>query len=133
MTHEIALAALISDDRLLLAHRHPKRRWYPDCWDLVGGHVEPGESAEDAVRRECREEIAVEVAEPRRVQAEFDGRDLRAHAFLVTRWRGHPVNAAPEEHDALGWFGVDQLAGLRLAHPGYADWLPRLLDAAKSG
>jgi hypothetical protein len=38
------------------------------------------------------------------------------HAFLVTRWDGEPVNAAPEEHDDLGWFRPGDLAGLTLAH-----------------
>lgn len=49
MPDEIAIAALVGDGSLLLAHRHPARRWYPDCWDLVGGHVEHGESPTDAV------------------------------------------------------------------------------------
>jgi len=58
VSHEIALAALVRDGRILLAHRHPQRRWHPDRWDLTSEHVEPGESREEAVRRECREEIA---------------------------------------------------------------------------
>ncbi len=41
--------------------------------------------------------------------------DLRA--FLVTRWEGEPVNAAPEEHDDLRWFLPNELADLKLAHP----------------
>lgn len=124
---EIAVAALVGDRSLLLAHRHPARRWYPDCWDLVGGHVERGESPQDAVLRECREEIAVDVLELRPVEVRIDDPNLRAHAFLVIRWAGEPKNAAPEEHDALCWFSSDQLAGLRLAHPSYASWLPRLI------
>jgi 8-oxo-dGTP diphosphatase len=39
------------------------------------------------------------------------------HAFLVTRWEGEPVNAAPEEHDDLRWFRPGGLADLKLAHP----------------
>ena len=42
-TTSIAVAALVRDGLVLLGHRHPARRWYLDCWDLVGGHVEPGE------------------------------------------------------------------------------------------
>lgn len=127
MTDEIAIAALVRDGSLLLAHRHPARRWYPDCWDLVGGHVERGESPEDAVLRECREEIAVDISELRPVEVSIDDPNLRAHAFLVTRWAGEPTNVAPEEHDALNWFKSDQVPGLRLAHPSYASWLPRLI------
>lgn len=133
MTDEIALAALIGSGSLLLAHRHPARRWYPDCWDLVGGHVERGESPQDAVVRECREEIAVDVLDLRTVAVNIDAPNLRAHAFVVTRWTGKPTNAAPEEHDALAWFTSGQLGGLRLAHPSYASWLPRLIADAAEG
>ncbi|GAA3116207.1 8-oxo-dGTP pyrophosphatase MutT (NUDIX family) [Kribbella aluminosa] len=42
---------------------------------------------------------------------------LDMHAFLVTRWAGEPVNAAPEEHDDLRWFRPGELANLKLAHP----------------
>jgi 8-oxo-dGTP diphosphatase len=127
MTIEIAIAALVKDGRLLLGHRHPERRWYPDCWDLIGGHVEPGEDPLDAVRRECREEIAVEISEWRPVQVDLADPNLCAHGFLVTGWTGEPTNAAPEEHDALSWFGPDEIAGLRLADPSYPIWLPRLI------
>jgi 8-oxo-dGTP pyrophosphatase MutT (NUDIX family) len=39
----------------LLVHRTPARRWCPDWWDLPGGHVEEGESAETALTREQEE------------------------------------------------------------------------------
>lgn len=127
MTVAIALAALVSNGKLLLAHRHPARRWYPDCWDLLGGHIEVGESPEQAVRRECREEIAVDLSQLQHVHLELTDPALVPHAFLVTGWVGRPTNAAPDEHDALGWFSADDLPSLRLAHPTYYRWLPTLL------
>ena len=42
---------------------------------------------------------------------------LDMHAFLVTRWGGDPVNAAPDEHDDLRWFQPSDLAHLTMAHP----------------
>ena len=59
----IAVAALVRDGLVLLVHRHPLRQWYPDCWDLVGGHVEPGESPREAVIRECFEELGADPGE----------------------------------------------------------------------
>ena len=53
---------------------------------------------------------------------------LDMHAFLVTRWEGEPVNAAPEEHDDLRWFGPGELAGLTMANPA---GLPGVLDAVR--
>ncbi|GAA2693767.1 hypothetical protein GCM10010412_085480 [Nonomuraea recticatena] len=39
----IVTAVLRDGDRVLLCHRSAGRRWYPDVWDLPGGHVEEGE------------------------------------------------------------------------------------------
>ena len=114
---QIAVAALVRTGLVLLVHRHPQRRWYPDCWDLVGGHVETGESPHDAVIRECFEELGVRVHDPRPFPMTFDNPSLDVHAFLVTRWDGEPVNAAPEEHDDLRWFSPIDLAGVELADP----------------
>ncbi len=113
----IAVAALVRDGLVLLVHRHPSRRWYPDCWDLVGGHVEPGESPDQAVRRECLEELGVHIHDPRPIPMTVTDPALAMHAFYVTRWEGEPVNAAPEEHDDLRWFRPGDLADLTMAHP----------------
>jgi hypothetical protein len=40
--------------------------------------------------------------------------------WLVDRWTGTPVNAAPDEHDAVAWFETSDLDSLRLAHESYA-------------
>ncbi len=128
MAELIAVAALVRDGKVLLGHRHPLRRWYPGCWDLIGGHVETGESPEQALRRECREEIAVELVKIRPVPIDLADPGLETHAFLVTDWRGTPVNAAPEEHDALDWFSLSDLRELTLADPSYPKWLSPLLQ-----
>lgn len=113
----IAVAALVRDGLLLLVHRRPTRRRYPDCWDLVGGHVEPGELPRQAVSRECLEELGVHVRDPLPIPMTVSDPTLDTHAFLVTRWEGEPANAAPEEHDDLRWFRPGDLADLTLAHP----------------
>ena len=124
----IAMAARVRGGKILLAHRHPHRRWYPDFWDLIGGHIETGESPEQALRRECREEIAVELARIRPVDIDLADPGLEPHAFLVTDWRGTPVNAAPEEHGALEWFSLSDLRELTLADLSYPKWLSPLLE-----
>ena len=43
MTHRVVCAALVRGRRVLLGHRSPGRRWYPDVWDLPGGHMVDGE------------------------------------------------------------------------------------------
>ncbi|GAA2741205.1 hypothetical protein GCM10009868_06470 [Terrabacter aerolatus] len=113
----IAVAALVRDGHVLLVHRHPSRRWYPDCWDLVGGHVDAGESPQQAVERECLEELGVRVLDPVPFDLTTSDPTLDVHAFVVTRWEGDPVNVAVEEHDDLRWFAPGHLSALDLAHP----------------
>ena len=127
---EVAVAAIVGDGKLLLGHRHPQRRWYPDVWDLVGGHIEPGESAADAIHRECREELAITIHEPEPIEIPFQPPQVNLHGFLVTKWDGDPVNMEPDEHDGLGWFTPEELSGLRLVDQTYSAWLSRVIVSA---
>ena len=111
----IAVAMLDRDDRVLMVHRHPRREWYADCWDLVGGHLEHGETPEDAVRRECLEEIGVEVCDPIPIALRISDPNLEMFSFLVHTWEGEPANIALEEHDDLRWFTADELVHLTVA------------------
>jgi 8-oxo-dGTP pyrophosphatase MutT (NUDIX family) len=128
----IAVAALVRDGLVLLGHRHPSRRWYPDCWDLVGGHVEPGELPREAVRRECLEELGVHVRDPQPIPMRVGDPTFDMHAFVVTRWDGDPVNAAPEEHDDLRWFPLSGLADLKMAHPTVLPTIHSAVRAART-
>lgn len=116
-THVVAVAVIVDDSRALLAHRHPGREWYPDCWDLVGGHIEPDEAPLAALRRECVEEVGIVVRGAEPVAMPSTDPDVEIHAFIVRDWLGTPTNLAPDEHDDLRWFRPDELRHLRLAEP----------------
>ena len=134
--HVVVAGALLRDGRVLLAHRSPARRWYPAVWDLPGGHVEPGETDRQALARELREEVGVDVRDSAPV-AELsagDGADaLRLTVHRVDRWDGEPVNRTPEEHDDLRWCAAVELSGLTLAHDELGPLLARLLDGEPGG
>ena len=56
--HLRCAAALIFDGEghIFVQRRSSARRLFPGAWDVVGGHLEPGETALDALRREIHEE-----------------------------------------------------------------------------
>lgn len=54
-------AALIWRGRKFLICRRPPHKTRGLLWEFVGGKLEPGESAKEALVRECREELGVEV------------------------------------------------------------------------
>lgn len=96
-------------------HRRPTKRLYPDVWDLPGGLVEAEESELDALARELDEELGVQIVTGSvshlcRLTTGPAGEPAALFsAWLVRDWEGTPKNAAPEEHDGLGWFGPDEL------------------------
>jgi 8-oxo-dGTP pyrophosphatase MutT (NUDIX family) len=125
-------AIVLRHRRVLLCHRTPDRSWYPDVWDLPGGHVEAGESDAGALVRELREELGITVPLP--TAPEFsrlaaDGYSMGI--WVVTEWAGTPTNCSPDEHDDLAWFTSGELADLSLAEPSYPELVARALGRSR--
>lgn len=117
MVVKAVVGALVRGDRVLLAHRSASKRAFPGVWDLPGGVVEAGESELEALGRELLEELGVAISTGSashlcRVTVKPSGEPVELDAWLVTRWSGTPANRAPDEHDALGWFGLADLPPL---------------------
>jgi 8-oxo-dGTP diphosphatase len=85
-------------------------------WEFPGGKVEAGESDADAVVRECREELGVEVTVGARVgqDARIDDR-FTLRVFLARMRSGQPEPLPLEDHDVLAWVPRAELLDL--------DWL----------
>jgi 8-oxo-dGTP diphosphatase len=122
---------------VLLGGRAANREFYPDVWDVPGGHLEPGESSEQALVRELREEIGVtptawaSLGEFRESLPGGNG-SIVLHLYAVTSWNGTPRNLSPEEHSEVAWFAVEDACRLTLAHPSYPEILRRAVSLASS-
>jgi 8-oxo-dGTP pyrophosphatase MutT (NUDIX family) len=124
----IVTAFLRDGDRVLLCHRSAQRRWYPDVWDLPGGHVEPEELPAAALARELREELGISIAAPTAPPMwEIHADTFEMHIWLIGAWTGSPANVAPDEHDAIAWFEKNELGDLRLAHDSYLEMFTKAL------
>ncbi|MCH8870153.1 MAG: NUDIX hydrolase [Chloroflexi bacterium] len=103
-------AVIVTDGRVLLGRRAPSRTYYPDCWDLFGGHVEENESLVGALRRELREELGLEIKSWRPLAVVHDPIEPSdIHMFIITDWVGQPRNTAPDEQTEIGWFWASDL------------------------
>lgn len=116
-SHQVVAAVIVDGDRVLLCHRRPDLPWYPDVWDLPGGHIEPGETAATALARELAEELGIEVPTPAGppMLADHIGSDTHITVWAIDRWHGTVTNQAPDEHDRIAWFTPAELNGLELA------------------
>jgi RimJ/RimL family protein N-acetyltransferase len=113
------------------AHRRTNdRRVLPGIWDVVGGHVEPGETAEQALAREIEEETGWRLRHIEAVIAdwewEYDGVVRRELDYLV-EVDGDLSQPRLEEgkHDAYAWVGPDNLEQMMV---GRTDGDRRLRD-----
>lgn len=132
-TGQAVAAILLTEGRLLLAHRQTHRVSFPDCWDIPGGHVEDGESLGAALRRELKEELGVEAAVPTRPpDYRLAMPDYHLHVWVLRAWAGTVSNCSPEEHDSIGWFAADELAELELADPRYLSIFASLLAGGRA-
>jgi 8-oxo-dGTP pyrophosphatase MutT (NUDIX family) len=130
--HQVVVGALVRAGRVLLVHRSPHRRAFPDVWDLPGGHIEAGESELRALARELHEELGVQIAPGSashlcRLTADGAEELVLLSAWLVGDWQGTPANAAPDEHDAIRWFPLGELPPLAHGSMGSV-----LVDAARA-
>ena len=103
------VAALIWEDNRFLACQRPAHKARGLLWEFVGGKVEPGETREQALIRECREELAVTVA-VQDVFMEVDHvyPDLTVH---LTLFNASIADGIPQkiEHNDLRWITVEEI------------------------
>ena len=111
----VVVAAAVLRGGSLLAARRSAPAELAGGWELPGGKVEPGESQEQALARECLEELGVQVRVGRQVGGDWPVRPglvLRVH--LCRLLAGVP--APLQDHDELRWLPVGQW--------GSVGWLP---------
>ena len=103
------VAALIWDNDRFLACQRPAHKARGLLWEFVGGKVEPGESREAALVRECYEELAVKVSvEQAFMEVLHKYPDLTVHltVFLARIVLGTPIKM---EHHDIKWLTVDEM------------------------
>jgi len=115
----VAACALINPDRRILIAQRPEGKAMAGLWEFPGGKVEQGESPEQAVIREMREELAVAINEPCLSPFIFASHaypdfHLLMPLFLCRHWEGI-VN--PSEGQKIAWVRPRDLGGQDALYP----------------
>ena len=125
---DVAVGVLIDDAGRFLLTSRPAGKVYAGYWEFPGGKVEPGESIEQALRRELHEELGITVgaAHPWQVElVDYPHALVRLHFCKVFDWQGSfemreaqsmswqtlPVQVAPVlpgTVPVLAWFAAER-------------------------
>ena len=103
------VAALIWDGSRFLICQRPAYKARGLLWEFLGGKVEPGESKEDALIRECREELAVTISVGEVfMEVDHDYPGLNVHLTLLN---AAIIEGTPKmlEHNDIQWIKVDEI------------------------
>jgi len=101
--------------RILVLKRAPVMPYRPGSWDLPGGHLSLGESFEDCLLREIKEETGLDVAIDRLLGLHSMVSEPYMQAFYSCRLMVfQKVRLRPDEHVEHRWVTPDDLASLEL-------------------
>jgi len=121
----IAVRALIEDSegRILLIKRSSNSKTNPSTWELPGGKVGAGESIEEALKREVKEETGLEIT-PHQVVgvAEQKFPVINAIHIIMRCGAGGEVELS-HEHEGFAWVEPGDIGSYQLA-----DWLKDFME-----
>lgn len=122
----VVVAGALYDQGRLLAARRSAPAELAGRWELPGGKLEPGESPEEALVRELREELGIETEPGERIPGEWPLKP----GYVLRVWTARLLSGEPrplEDHDQLRWLARHELDSV--------DWLdqdrPAVAEAAR--
>jgi NAD+ diphosphatase len=115
------IVAVVRDNRILLAR---KKQFASGMWSVLAGFVEAGESLEECVRREVREESGLEVTDIRYAGSQHWPFPDSLMIGFTARWAGGEITVDRRELDEAQWYPADGLPEI----PGPLTIARKLID-----
>lgn len=115
------------DGRYLMGRRSAHKKSAPGYWCAIAGKIEDGETQEEAVVREVREEVGLDVT-PVAWLCSFDTHDGGAHIhWWTTRIIGGEASLNNDENSELAWVTLAEMERLTPIFPEDIDVFRRLI------
>jgi len=94
MLIQVAIAVIINDNDEIFISRRAADQHQGNKWEFPGGKVETNESVEDALRREIKEELGIEVHSQNHlidITHEYETKTVKLEVFEIRDWSGKPT------------------------------------------
>jgi mutator protein MutT len=111
--HVVAGVVIDAHDRVLISQR-PAGKHLAGAWEFPGGKLEPGEARAAGLARELREEIGIEIGQPRpliRLRHTYPYGEVLLDVWVIRRYSGSPRGLDGQQ---LRWCSQDELAAADL-------------------
>lgn len=110
-TYTITTAVIRNSDKYLIAKRAGTKKFAPNQWEFISGFIDDGESAEETILREIKEELGIE-GKIVDTSDSFDivddeGKWIITPFLIEVNTRNIKIN--PEDHSEIKWIATDEL------------------------
>ena len=110
------VAALVSESGRYLVGCRPAGKSQGGKWEFMGGKIEPGETPEAALARECREELALEIENARVVDSVVHAYPDRTINLMLLECSAKPGSVPRAlEHSEIRWVTPEEMRALPFA------------------
>ena len=112
----VAACALINEQGKVLINTRPEGKDYAGYWEFPGGKVEENETPEEAIIRELKEEINIDVSAACLAPLSFTERNYEKYyvvvlLYICRKWEGH---MKPMENQELEWIFPTDIADFKV-------------------
>jgi 8-oxo-dGTP diphosphatase len=104
----IALLFIVIDNKVLLFKRSPEETTNPGKYGMLGGHIEKGESPEEALRREIKEEAGVELGPFKKLKT-YELEEVQLNVFYTNEFDTENIKLDKKEHTGKKFFTLEEL------------------------
>ena len=107
----VAVGVIVQDACVFLTKRHQEAH-QGGKWEFPGGKVESDESVAQALHRELKEEVAIDVLSAQRltvIEHDYGDKQVKLEVFIVDNFLNEPQ---AQEGQAQAWFEMHELTGL---------------------
>ena len=108
----VSAGILINNDKQILLSQRTADKSFPGQWEFPGGKIESSETAHEALIRELKEELGIDVDNSylfKRIEHYYDTFKANIEFFLVDSWSGE---LSGEEGQLVRWFSAGDLKDL---------------------
>ena len=105
----VSAGILINNDNQVLLSQRTADKSFPGQWEFPGGKIESSETAHEALIRELKEELGIDIDNSylfKRIEHYYDSFTANIEFFLVDSWSGE---LSGEEGQLVRWFSVRDL------------------------